>query len=163
MSKLSLLTGIAKRQVNDLTNDIFGESGSSGGKSTDPADLEKARKEEKKKEEAQRAYEEERRKQQDKKEYQREKMRENIRQKYGIEKPKDAKGKSSSKKADPSALEDVKKEYNMSETDFAEFKQKVRADEEEQERKGQKFEKKLERRAQKKELKKSVQDSCKTQ
>ena len=56
-------------------------------------------------EEAQRAYEEERRKQQDKKEYQREKMRENIRQKYGIEKPKDAKGKSSSKKADPSALE----------------------------------------------------------
>ena len=32
-------------------------------------------------------------------------MRENIRQKYGIEKPKDAKGKSSSKKADPSALE----------------------------------------------------------
>ena len=35
--------------MNDLTNDIFGESGSSGGKSTDPADLEKARKEEKKK------------------------------------------------------------------------------------------------------------------
>ena len=56
-------------------------------------------------EEAQRAYEEERRKQQDKKEYQREKMRENIRQKYGIEKPKDAKGKASAKKADPSALE----------------------------------------------------------
>ena len=43
------IAGIAKRQVNDLTNDIFGESGSSGGKSTDPADLEKARKEEKKK------------------------------------------------------------------------------------------------------------------
>ena len=45
----TLLAGIAKRQVNDLTNDIFGESGSSGGKSTAPADLEKARKEEKKK------------------------------------------------------------------------------------------------------------------
>ena len=60
-------------------------------------------------------------------------------------------------------FQDVKKEYNMSETDFHEFKQKVREDEEEQERKGQKFEKRLERRAQKKELKKNVQDSCKTQ
>ena len=60
-------------------------------------------------------------------------------------------------------FQDVKKEYNMSETDFREFKQKVREDEEDQERKGQKFEKKLERRAQKKELKKNVQDSCKTQ
>ena len=60
-------------------------------------------------------------------------------------------------------LKDVKKEYNMSEADFRDFKQKVREDEEDQERKGEKFEKKLERRAQKKELKKSVQDSCKTQ
>jgi len=162
MSKLSLLTGLVKGQVNDLTKDVFGEPSSSGGKSTDPADLEKARKEGKKKEEAQKAYDEERRKQQDKKEYQREKMRENIRQKYGIEKPKDGKGKSS-KKTDQAALEDVKKEYNMSETDFHEFKQKVREDEEDQERKGEKFEKKLERRAQKKELKKNVQDSCKTQ
>jgi len=163
MSKLSLLTGIVKGQVNDLTNDIFGESSSSGSKPTDPADIEKARKEEKKKEEAQKAYEEERRKQQEKKEYQREKMRDNIRQKYGIEKPKDGKGGRSSKKVDAAALEDVKKEYNMSEADFRDFKQKVREDEEDQERKGEKFEKKLERRAQKKELKKSVQDSCKTQ
>ena len=61
------------------------------------------------------------------------------------------------------SIQDVKKEYNMSETDFHEFKQKVREDEEDQERKGEKFEKKLERRAQKKELKKNVQDSCKTQ
>ena len=60
-------------------------------------------------------------------------------------------------------LKDVKKEYNMSEADFRDFKQKVREDEEDQERKGEKFEKKLERRAQKTELKKSVQDSCKTQ
>ena len=43
------IAGIVKGQVNGLTNDIFGESSSSGGKSSDPADLEKSRKEEKKK------------------------------------------------------------------------------------------------------------------
>ena len=49
MGIIICVAGIVKGQVNDLTNDIFGETSSSGSKSSDPADLEKARKEEKKK------------------------------------------------------------------------------------------------------------------
>ena len=51
----------------------------------------------------------------------------------------------------------------MSEAEFAEFKDKIAADEEERKNTSEKIEEKLERRKAKKELKKNVQDTCKTQ
>ena len=57
----------------------------------------------------------------------------------------------------------MKKSYNMSEEEFAEFKEKVAADEEEKQKNAKKIDKKLEKRKAKKELKQTVTDSCKTQ
>lgn len=51
----------------------------------------------------------------------------------------------------------------MTEEEFAEFKDKIAADEEERRDTTAKIEEKLERRAAKKELKKNVKESCKTQ
>ena len=51
----------------------------------------------------------------------------------------------------------------MTESEFAAFQEKVRADEEEKARAQSKIDKKLEKRAKKKEIKKNVQDTCKQQ
>ena len=59
--------------------------------------------------------------------------------------------------------QEVKKSYNMREEEFANFKEKVAADEEEKEKNAKKIDKKLEKRKAKKELKQNVKDSCKTQ
>ena len=88
-------------------------------------------------------------------------MRENIRQKYGIEKKTpDSTGAA---KKDLEAIQELKKDYNMTEEEFAEFRAKVVADQEEKARKEEKFDKKLKQRAAKKELKQGVKDSCKQQ
>lgn len=57
----------------------------------------------------------------------------------------------------------VKRDYNMTEEEFVEFKQKVASDQAEKQRTQVKIEKKLEQRQAKKEIKKNVKDSCKTQ
>ena len=60
-------------------------------------------------------------------------------------------------------MQEIKRDYDMSEEEFAEFKDKIAADEEERQNTSEKIEKKLERRKAKKELKQNVKDSCKTQ
>ena len=57
----------------------------------------------------------------------------------------------------------VKKDYNMTEEEFREFKEKVKTDQEAKQQTRDKIERKLEKRAAKKELKKNVKDSCKQQ
>ncbi len=60
-------------------------------------------------------------------------------------------------------FQEVKKDYGMTEEEFAEFKQKVDADQEEKQISQKKIEKKLDKRRQKKELKEGVKETCKTQ
>eukprot|EP00095_Tigriopus_kingsejongensis_P002651 maker-scaffold441_size170131-snap-gene-0.42 protein:Tk02651 transcript:maker-scaffold441_size170131-snap-gene-0.42-mRNA-1 annotation:"Complexin-1" len=136
-------SGLLRNEVNSLKNDIFG-SGEPEKERSEEENV-KAKKEEKKREDAQKQFEDEKRKKREQKEYQREKFREGIRQKYGIEKTA------------------VKKDYNMSEEEFVEFKEKVASDRAEKQRSQVKIEQKLERRKAKKELKSNVKDTCKTQ
>ncbi len=148
--------------MNGLKSDL-GLGSSDADKKTDAAsglastsvDPVKARKEREKREEAQRQYEEERRKKREKEEYQREKMRENIRQKYGIEKKKS--------NDDIKAVKELKRDYDMTDEEFAEFEGRVAQDRAEKQAKEHKFDEKLKRRAAKKELKQGVKDSCKQQ
>merc|ERR1711915_1053627 len=91
-------------------------------------------------------------------EYQREKKRQEIRDKYGIQK------KSESVKDKQKVLNEMKKEYGMSDEDASELQKKMFQDQEDRDRTKAKVDKKMEKRAMKKELKKDLGvDKCKQQ
>ena len=79
--------------------------------------------EEDKRKKAEKAAEDERRKRHVQDEYQREKKRQEIRDKYGIQK-KGSNGKD--KKKDQDLVEEIKKDYGMSDLEARELQQKMK-------------------------------------
>ena len=135
-------------------------------------------KEEDKRKQAQKAAEEERKKKHVQEEYQREKKRQEIRDKYGI-----AKKGNNSKDKNKDLLEEIKKDYGMSDLEARELQRKMNEvlilglgfvnsfivvfftqETEERDATKKKVDKKMETRALKKEMKKDLGvDKCKQQ
>merc|ERR1712038_349914 len=115
-------------------------------------------KEEDKRKQAQKAAEEERKKKHVQEEYQREKKRQEIRDKYGIQK----KGNNTKdKNKDKDLLEEIKKDYGMTDLEARELQRKMKEESEERDAAKQKVDKKMETRALKKEIKKDLGvDKC---
>lgn len=146
-SKLSMLAKLGN--FKDLTSVFDSEE-------EKPKPTDKEKKEEDKRKEAQQLAEEERKKKHQKAEYQREKVRENIRQKYGIEKP--------SGKTDRKVLVDqIAKDYDMTEEDAKALQVQMSKDAVERLESKEKIEKKLDRRRKKMEMKQQVTEKCPVQ
>jgi len=147
---MSMLTSLVGSEVRELTSAFRSDD-----KEEDPDAKEKSKKEEEKREQAIQQQQEERRKKFEKEQYQREKMRQNLRDKYGIQKKESGPSKS--------AVESVKKDYNMGAEEARKFDQAIAQDQSRRSQANEKIEKKLERREKKKAMKRQMTDSCKTQ
>merc|ERR1712062_930612 len=112
---------------------------------TPPTD--KELKEEDKRKQAQKTAEDERKKKHVQEEYQREKKRQEIRDKYGIAKKSNS---SSSKDKSKDLLEEIKKDYGMSDLEARELQRKMNEETEERDATKQKVDKKMETGALKK-------------
>merc|ERR1712215_270800 len=103
--------------------------------------------------------EEERKKRHVKEEYQREKVRQEMRDKYGIQKKSTGGGKTKT-----AVLEEIKKDYGLTDQDARALQQKVSEDAAQREAAKAKVDKKMETRKMKKEIKKDLGvDKCKQQ
>ena len=93
-------------------------------------------------------------------EYQREKVRQEMRDKYGIQK----KGGASGKKDKAAVLDEIKKDYGMSDMDARALQKKLSDEEAQRDAAKAKVDQKMETRKLKKEIKKDLGvDKCKQQ
>merc|ERR1719397_691222 len=139
MAKFSLLKSVVGSQLNDITSAF-------GSDEKEEESTPKDKKAEEKRALALKQAQDERKKKHEKEQYQREKMRQNLRDKYGIKKT--TSGPSSS------AVEEVKKSYNMDQDEAKQFDQAIAQDEARRLHNTEKIDKKLQKRQAKKELKK---------
>merc|ERR1711953_1542606 len=148
---------LLSKMVSSKIDGIF--KGDSDDEKTPPTD--KELKEEDKRKKEQKAAEDERKKKHVQEEYQREKKRQEIRDKYGIAK----KGNNSKDKSkDKDLLEEIKKDYGMTDLEARELQRKMNEESEERDATKKKVDKKMENRALKKEIKKDLGvDKCKQQ